>query len=97
MRGLERRYVSCHTRHMTLIHVSVQFQIRLCAALQQKPPLSTPHFDLPSTEPVLSKPPDPFDPPYNPNLFLGELKDEEEGLEYAVLVSIDFPAHKMDE
>ncbi len=31
--------------------------------------------------------PDPFKPPYNPNLYVGELKDEEEGTEYVVLVS----------
>lgn len=29
---------------------------------------------------------DPFAPPYVPNLYIGELKDEEEGDEYAVLV-----------
>ncbi len=29
---------------------------------------------------------DPFAPPYNQNLFVGELKDERSGEEYAVLV-----------
>lgn len=30
---------------------------------------------------------DVFEPPYNPNLYVGELRDEEEGAEYVVLVS----------
>ena len=30
---------------------------------------------------------DVFKPPYNPNLYVGELKDEDEGTEYVVLVS----------
>lgn len=30
---------------------------------------------------------DVFNPPYNPNLYVGELRDEDEGIEYAVLVS----------
>ena len=30
---------------------------------------------------------DVFEPPYNPNLYVGELQDEEEGAEYVVLVS----------
>ena len=30
---------------------------------------------------------DVFEPPYNPNLYVGELQDEEEGTEYVVLVS----------
>lgn len=30
---------------------------------------------------------DVFNPPYNPNLYVGELRDEDEGTEYVVLVS----------
>lgn len=62
----------------------LQFEIRLCPALQKKPTLPAPHFDA-----VLgvSKSKDPFSPPYIPGLFLGELKDEEEGQEYVLLVS----------
>jgi ATP adenylyltransferase len=30
---------------------------------------------------------DVFKPPYNPNLYVGELRDEDEGTEYVVLVS----------
>jgi len=30
---------------------------------------------------------DVFEPPYNPNLYVGELQDAEEGTEYVVLVS----------
>jgi hypothetical protein len=30
---------------------------------------------------------DAFKPPYNPNLYVGELQDEDEGTEYVVLVS----------
>jgi ATP adenylyltransferase len=30
---------------------------------------------------------DVFNPPYNPNLYVGELQDEDEGTEYVVLVS----------
>jgi ATP adenylyltransferase len=49
--------------------------------------LPTPHFDLGTAECEKKKQSDPFKPPYNPNLYVGELKDEEEGTEYAVLVS----------
>jgi sulfate adenylyltransferase (ADP) / ATP adenylyltransferase len=33
---------------------------------------------------------DVFEPPYNPNLYVGDLRDEEEGTEYVVLVSGSF-------
>ena len=59
----------------------------MCPALLQKPPLPTPHFDLGATEAEKVKHSDPFKSPYNPNLYVGELKDEEEGTEYVVLVS----------
>jgi len=61
----------------------VDFEIRLCPALQQKPNLPTPHFN--SGPQLPSGKPDPFAPPYIPSLYLGEIKDEEEGTEYVVL------------
>jgi ATP adenylyltransferase len=56
--------------------------------LLQKPDLPTPHFE-PGTgaDHQKEKRADVFEPPYNPNLYVGELRDEEEGTEYAVLVS----------
>jgi len=60
----------------------VEFEIRLCPALQKKPALPTPHFDAGLG---VSKSKDPFAPPYIPGLFLGELKDEEE--EYVLLLN----------
>lgn len=60
---------------------NIQYEIRLCPALQKKPHLPTPHFE--ATE----KPHDPFSPPYNPNLFVGYLRNEEQEQEYVVLVS----------
>lgn len=63
--------------------LGIDFEIRLCPALLQKPSLPTPHFDLGAEK----KQSDPFKPPYNPNLYVGELKDEEEGTEYAVLLN----------
>jgi ATP adenylyltransferase len=53
--------------------------------LLQKPDLPTPHFEPADDQKV--KRADVFKPPYNPNLYVGELRDEEEGTEYAVLVS----------
>ncbi|CCM01925.1 uncharacterized protein FIBRA_03998 [Fibroporia radiculosa] len=61
----------------------VKFEIRLCPALQKKPHLPTPHFEVAAQ--LESSRPDPFSPPYVPNLYLGELRDEEEGAEYVVL------------
>jgi len=67
--------------------LGIDFEIRLCPALLQKPPLPTPHFDLGATECEKKKQSDPFKSPYNPNLYVGELKDEEEGTEYVVLLN----------
>lgn len=59
----------------------------------QKPELAPAHF---ASEPGTGaananhekeKRTDVFKPPYNPNLYIGELRDEEEGNEYVVLVS----------
>lgn len=68
----------------------VEWEIRLCPALQNKPPLPTPHFDATADErrAVLGlegKKFDPFSPPYVPNLHIGDLKDEVDGDEYVVL------------
>ncbi|KAI1785774.1 HIT-like protein [Ganoderma leucocontextum] len=65
----------------------IEFQIRLCPALQNKPRLPTPDFspDAPSPEEQEKKRHDPFAPPYNPNLLLGEVRDEGEGNEYVIL------------
>lgn len=77
----------------SLIAVYHQFEISLCPALQYKPSLPTPHFD-PTVDGGLGvqgnkgRTFDPFEPPYNPNLYVGELRDEEEGVEYVVLVSM---------
>jgi ATP adenylyltransferase len=49
--------------------------------------LPTPHFALTAADHEKEKRSDPFQPPYNPNLYVGELKDEEEGAEYVVMVS----------
>ncbi|KAL6310408.1 ATP adenylyltransferase-domain-containing protein [Sparassis latifolia] len=67
----------------------IEFEIRLCTALQQKPSLPTPHFD-PAAEgkPVgKARKPDPFAPPYIPNLYLGEIRDEEDDSEYVILLN----------
>ncbi|KAI0744251.1 HIT-like protein [Daedaleopsis nitida] len=65
----------------------VDFEIRLCPALQNKPRLPTPDFskDAPSAEEQEKKRADPFAPPYVPNLLLGEVRDEFEGHEYVLL------------
>ena len=57
-----------------------------------KPVLPTPHFDAVADQQraILEhdgKRHDPFSPPYVPSLHLGDLRDEEEGVDYAVLVS----------
>ncbi|KAH8990532.1 HIT-like domain-containing protein [Lactarius akahatsu] len=67
--------------------LGIDFEIRLCPALLQKPPLPTPHFEVATGDHEKEKRTDPFQPPYNPNLYVGELKDEEEGTEYVVLLN----------
>jgi len=50
--------------------------------------MPTPHFERATlTEREKERRGDPFKPPYNPNLYVGELRDEDEGTEYVVLVS----------
>ncbi|PPQ98785.1 hypothetical protein CVT24_003343, partial [Panaeolus cyanescens] len=65
------------------------YEIRVCPALQHKPPLPPPHFQ-PSTDSIdvaKGKVIDPFAPPYNPNLYIGELKDEETQEEFVILLN----------
>jgi ATP adenylyltransferase len=66
----------------------VQFEIRLCPALLQKPDFPAPHFESGAGNHEKETRADVFKPPYNPNLHVGELRDEEEGTEYVVLVSV---------
>ncbi|CAE6364689.1 unnamed protein product [Rhizoctonia solani] len=54
------------------------FEITICPALQKKPAQPAPNF-------AKADRPDPFAPPYVPDLFIGELKDELEGDEYVIL------------
>jgi len=58
----------------------VQFELRLCPALQHKPALPTPRFEgTPKSEH------DPFAPPYIPGLLVGEL--EGDGGDYVILLN----------
>jgi len=74
--------------------LNIEYEIRLCPALQKKPTLPTPHFDpnVKSQEelPVQSYNggrPDPFSPPYVPNLYIGDLSAVENGVEYPILLN----------
>ncbi|KAF8693066.1 ATP adenylyltransferase, partial [Rhizoctonia solani] len=58
----------------------INFEITTCPALQKKPALPAPDFSKRDK-------PDPFAPPYVPDLFIGELKDELEGDEYVILLN----------
>jgi ATP adenylyltransferase len=67
---------------------NVDFEIRLCPALEQKPVLPTPRFETaPLLEAIKKKISDPFMPPYNTGLYIGEMKDELEENEYVVLLN----------
>ncbi|KZT41511.1 HIT-like protein [Sistotremastrum suecicum HHB10207 ss-3] len=64
----------------------VEFEIRLCPALLHKPTLPTPHFSKNDASAAQEhKLKDPFAPPYNENLIVGET--EVEGGEYVVLLN----------
>ncbi|CAE7183721.1 unnamed protein product [Rhizoctonia solani] len=56
------------------------FEITICPALQKKPLLPAPDF-------AKVDKPDPFAPPYVLDLYIGDLKDELEGDEYAILLN----------
>ncbi|KAF8210649.1 HIT-like domain-containing protein [Mycena galopus ATCC 62051] len=64
----------------------IEYEIRLCPALQNKPNLPTPHFTAQDNTPSQKKA-DPFEPPYNQNLFIGELRDEDNAEDYVVLLN----------
>ncbi|CAK5281334.1 unnamed protein product [Mycena citricolor] len=61
----------------------IEYELRVCPALQKKP--QSPATELPDTLP--RDKPDPFQSPYNPNLFLGELQDADSGERYTVLLN----------
>ncbi|TFK44348.1 ATP adenylyltransferase-domain-containing protein [Crucibulum laeve] len=72
----------------------VEFELRLCPALQNKPHLPTPHFEgNPAADAGLAvqgdkgKAFDPFAPPHNPNLHVGDLRDDYNDEEYVVLLN----------
>ncbi|PBK58849.1 hypothetical protein ARMSODRAFT_946017 [Armillaria solidipes] len=66
----------------------VEYEIRLCPALQKKPQLPSPDFHTADSIPNNSdQRPDPFNPPYNPNLFVGYLRNEDQEEEYVVLMN----------
>jgi len=73
--------------------LGIDFEIRLCPALLHKPELPTPHFEPAAGGVAITddhreeKRADVFEPPYNPNLYVGKLRDEEEGTEYVVLLN----------
>ncbi|KAF9452732.1 HIT-like protein [Macrolepiota fuliginosa MF-IS2] len=77
--------------------VDIEFQIRVCPALQKKPQqITTPERAEPENNTVSisgagqtsgGKASDPFEPPYNGNLYIGELKDENFGDDYVVLLN----------
>ncbi|KIM45312.1 hypothetical protein M413DRAFT_337714 [Hebeloma cylindrosporum] len=82
-------FPSTITKH---VDSDVEYEIRLCTALQHKPALPTPNFDAAADSGVAlggsgGKVFDPFAPPYNPNLYIGELKDEESEEEFVVVLN----------
>ncbi|KAJ7495961.1 ATP adenylyltransferase-domain-containing protein [Mycena galericulata] len=64
----------------------IEYEIRLCPALQNKPHLPTPHFTGQDDTPLKTKG-DPFEPPYIPNLLVGDLRDEDNAEDYVVLLN----------
>jgi len=65
-----------------------KYEIRICPALQHKPSPDKPLFDAADAGVGDRRRPfDPFSPPYNPQLFVGELKDDVSDEEFVVLVS----------
>ena len=67
----------------------LQFEIRICPALQHKPTLPAPPVDAGNAGIAgQGKVFDPFAPPYNTNLYVGELKHDESQDEFVVLVRV---------
>ncbi|OAX37403.1 hypothetical protein K503DRAFT_850460 [Rhizopogon vinicolor AM-OR11-026] len=73
--------------------IGVEWEIRLCTALQKKQLASAPAGDAgvalsnQPTDSEASEKPDPFAPPYVPNLHVGDLRDVSTGTEYAILLN----------
>ncbi|KAJ7045808.1 ATP adenylyltransferase-domain-containing protein [Mycena alexandri] len=65
----------------------IEYEIRLCPALQNKPALPIPNFTAHDKTPLKNKGGDPFEPPYNPNLHVGDLRDEDNTEDYVVLLN----------
>jgi len=65
------------------VESEVEYEIRLCPALQKKPTAGTSGTNHTSSS--RAKPQDPFAPPYTSDLFVGEICHSEE--EYAVLLN----------
>ena len=74
----------------------MQFQISVCPVGKNKPKQSEevekapPTVDPPPSQALEKKLSDPFAPPYNENLYVGELKDDRCGEEYVVFVRLSF-------
>ncbi|KAF8070670.1 ATP adenylyltransferase-domain-containing protein [Lyophyllum atratum] len=75
--------------------LGVEFQVRLCPALQKKPPLPPPDLEALEADSTTKanrsenrerSRADPFIAPYNTKLYLGDLQDED-GAEYVVLLN----------
>jgi len=83
-------FPSTITKH---VDSDIEYEIRLCPALQHKLPLPTPNFNDTDADAGLGlsgnggKVFDPFAPPYNANLYIGELKDQESEEEFVVLLN----------
>ncbi|KAG5638460.1 hypothetical protein H0H81_012525 [Sphagnurus paluster] len=85
-------FQSTITRHQDLgVEFAQQFEVRLCPALQKKPHLISDHDGDSAQEKDHF---DPFNPPYNPNLHVGDLQDED-GAEYVVLAYKPFSLSKL--
>ncbi|TEB30343.1 hypothetical protein FA13DRAFT_1733653 [Coprinellus micaceus] len=76
------------------VELDIDFEITLCPALQKKPAEPEPHFDIETTKSEViadrGDKVDPFAPPYDPHLYVGELKDEPSEEEFVVLVRANF-------
>ncbi|EFI28156.1 hypothetical protein CC1G_14183 [Coprinopsis cinerea okayama7 len=70
--------------------LGVEFEITLCPALQHKPALPTPHFESVENGDAgtpANKKFDPFAPPYNPQLYVGDIVDELTEDRFAILLN----------
>ncbi|KAJ2928607.1 hypothetical protein H1R20_g8479, partial [Candolleomyces eurysporus] len=70
--------------------LDIDFEITLCPALQKKPTLPSPRFEVETTASEAAADDtkiDPFAPPYNPQLHVGDLKDELTEEEFVILLN----------